>query len=241
MPVICRHIESINSENVGTCRLCGQRRQYHDGEKPVLLKRGRINGEVTFVTPPDLTPLPIAIHSQPALCRSQNQENQSKEVKLSVNIKCDKCGGQIAVEEGRYRCHHCDTVWAGAFERAAFRDAHREAILRDHKEKGATWVVREWGIRPSTLHYCIKRWTRPEPANQAEEIHIPGPVTEKPAFTSVPYVQAPTVEVKPKSPSMTVMVITGDDLERIPAEEFTKVWSALGVIMQCRREVALVK
>lgn len=56
--VICLHREDINNTTmIGTCRICGQQRQYEsDYGKPRLIRRGVINGIPTMVNPPSATP-----------------------------------------------------------------------------------------------------------------------------------------------------------------------------------------
>lgn len=54
---ICTHEEYIESSSlVGTCKLCGQVRQYFFGAKqtPLILKRGHLNGLMTEISPPSL-------------------------------------------------------------------------------------------------------------------------------------------------------------------------------------------
>jgi len=54
--VVCRHDETM-SGLTGTCRLCGQQKDY--GElvkgKPKVIKRGHLNGVMTVVVPPQLS------------------------------------------------------------------------------------------------------------------------------------------------------------------------------------------
>ena len=56
--VVCRHssvITLIDRVQIGVCVFCGQKTQYFfDDRKPVVLKRGRINGRWTLVHPPPL-------------------------------------------------------------------------------------------------------------------------------------------------------------------------------------------
>lgn len=54
---VCTHSEYIESSSLlGTCRLCGQVRQYFfkAKEAPVILKRGHLNGLMTEIAPPSL-------------------------------------------------------------------------------------------------------------------------------------------------------------------------------------------
>jgi len=55
--VLCLHSETIEAHvegDIGTCKLCGQVRQYDPNPKraPKVIKRGRINGILTEITPP---------------------------------------------------------------------------------------------------------------------------------------------------------------------------------------------
>lgn len=49
--IICRHYEQI-TKSIGTCIYCGQVRDY-TGKRPRILKRGRIDGVLTEINPPD--------------------------------------------------------------------------------------------------------------------------------------------------------------------------------------------
>lgn len=52
--VICLHKEDIDSSHIGTCRICGQQRQYYpyEGHKSNIIKRGSIDGTMTDINPP---------------------------------------------------------------------------------------------------------------------------------------------------------------------------------------------
>ena len=56
--VVCRQSSVITVDDrvqIGVCVFCGQKTQYDFGDgKPVVLKRGRINGRWTLVRPPTL-------------------------------------------------------------------------------------------------------------------------------------------------------------------------------------------
>lgn len=72
--VICRHHEFVESSTqIGTCSLCGQRRQYllaASKGKDTVIERGHIGGHLTMIHPPPLqeTPAVIKLHSLPQRC-----------------------------------------------------------------------------------------------------------------------------------------------------------------------------
>ena len=131
--VICVHKESLLG-HFGTCTLCGQKREYdfaNTKAPPKLIKRGRINGLLTNVTPV-LDGKPIYDGSTPV-----GPEPKPKDV--------------VKKEDGNPPLFGTEK---------SYFDQHRDEILADRLVLGNGCTLTKWRISLAVWTELVKRWRK---------------------------------------------------------------------------------
>lgn len=159
--VICHHREDINSStHIGTCRICGQQRQYDEGDmNPRVIRRGMINSFLTMVSPPHFYP------------------EEKKETPM-VTAKEEPPTGVKPKNWGSMHNH----------EKKRWYLKHKKQILEDLKTTGLQATRKKWGIPPGTWSNFQNKWPELRDFNPLEVStpKQPKPAKEEPKPELIP-------------------------------------------------------
>lgn len=129
--VICLHKEDIVG-TIGTCKLCGQKRQYdftNTKDPPKVIKRGRINGLLTDIIP--------MLGSKPIETTAPEPEPATEPSPLAETV--EKAEVQRMGRPSKY-------------------DKHIEDILSDYEQMTVVDLQKKWSMHRGYFYLLKRRW-----------------------------------------------------------------------------------